>query len=270
MFKFKIVGVRFRQAGKVYYFNSDDISLEVNNLVVVETSHGLELGRVVFIPEQVMFSKVSQPTKSVLRKAQTEDIEQLQQSREKEREAVKKCRELVSQLNILMKVLSAQSNFDGTYITIFFSAEERVDFRELVRRLRRSLKGRVELKQVGARDEAKLVGGIGRCGRPLCCLTFLDDFTPVSIRMAKEQGLSLTPMKISGICGRLLCCLGYESEQYRMMKEKLPQVGQWVVTSSGKAKVVSVNPLKETVLVELESEGMIELPVSQVAWEEKR
>lgn len=264
-----ITGVRFRQAGKVYYFDSGDIPLEVNDLVVVKTSHGPELGRVVFSPGQVIFSKVGKPAKSVLRKAQPEDIEQRQQLRGKEVEAVRKCRNLVSQRNITMKPLSAQSNLEGTYITIFFSAAEKVDFRELVRKLSRSLRARVEMRQVGVRDEAKLIGGIGRCGRPLCCSTFLEDFTPVSIKMAKEQGLSLAPMKISGICGRLLCCLGYESEQYRIMKEKLPKVGQSVVTSLGRAKIISINPLKETVLVELENQGMVELPVIEVSWEEK-
>lgn len=263
----EIAGVRFRQAGKVYYFNTGGVPLEVNDLVVVETSHGLELGRVVFTPKQVWLGKISQPLKSALRKAQPEDMEQLQRSREKEKETLRKCRELVSEFNISMKPISAQSNLDGRYITIFFSAEERVDFRELVRRLRRSLKAQVELKQVGPRDEAKLIGGLGRCGRPLCCLTFLDEFTPVSIRMAKEQDLSLNPMKISGICGRLLCCLGYESEQYRIMKEKLPKVGQSVITPSGRANVISANPLKETVLVELENQSTVELPISQVTWE---
>ncbi len=262
-----IVGVRFKPADKVHYFDSGDISLEVNDLVVVETSQGLKLGWVVLTPGQVAFNEEGKPTKSVLRKAKPEDIAQIQKSRKKETEALKVCRKLVDQLKIPMKPISAESNLEGTYITLFFRAEERVDFRELLRKLRRSLKAQVELKQVGARDEAKLSGGIGRCGRLLCCSTFLEDFTPVSIKMAKEQGLSLTPMRISGICGRLLCCLGYENEQYQRMKEKLPKVGQLVFTSFGKGKVINTNLLKETVSVELENGEVAELPVSQLTWQ---
>lgn len=166
-----------------------------------------------------------------------------------------------------MKPISAQVNLTGNYVTIFFSAEQRVNFRELARKLSRSLRARVELKQVGIRDEAKLVGGVGRCGRPLCCQTFLDEFTPVSIRMAKDQDLSLSPMKISGVCGRLLCCLGYESELYRAVKEKLPKSGQQVNTPLGKAKMVSANLLKETVLVEMENEVTVEFLLSQLSWQ---
>jgi len=163
-----------------------------------------------------------------------------------------------------MKLLSAEYNLDGSRLTFFFSAAERVDFRELVRELTKRFKVRVELRQVGSRDESKLMGGFGRCGRPLCCMSYLSEFSPVSIRMAKEQGLSLNPMRISGVCGRLLCCLGYEGEQYRVMKEKLPKEGQRVSTPTGIASVVGGNPLKETVLVELESGARVEVPLSEV------
>jgi cell fate regulator YaaT (PSP1 superfamily) len=163
-----------------------------------------------------------------------------------------------------MKLLSAEYNLDGSRLTFFFSAAERVDFRELVRELSKRFKIRVELRQVGSRDESKLMGGFGRCGRPLCCMSYLSEFSPVSIRMAKEQGLSLNPMRISGVCGRLLCCLGYECEQYRVMKEKLPKEGQRVSIPMGIASVVGGNPLKETVLVELESGARVELPLSEV------
>ena len=168
-----------------------------------------------------------------------------------------------------MKPISAQYNLDGSHLTIFFSAEKRVDFRELVRELNRNLKTHVELRQVGARDEAKLIGGLGKCGFPLCCTTFLSEFEPVSIKMAKEQDIALNPMKTSGICGRLLCCLGYEYEQYRAMKEKMPPLRQEVSTALGNAKVVSCNPLKETVTVELETGVTVELPLIQIGWREK-
>lgn len=183
---------------------------------------------------------------------------------DKEKEALAKCKEKVAKLGLKMKPLSAHYKLDGSHLTIFFKAQERVDFRKLVRELSHSLKTRVELRQVGPRDEGKLVGTIGKCGYPLCCQGFLKEFAPASIRMAKQQDLALNPMKISGICGRLLCCLSYENEQYATLKEKMPQVGQEVSTRFGKAKVVSVNPLKETVTVERDS-SVKELPVDQLS-----
>ena len=265
----EIVGIRFHQAGKVYYFDAAGIPLEVNDYVVVETSRGQELGKVVISPKQVIFSEITEPLKPVIRKAQAEDIEKAQQQQEKATNAIAKCRELVEKFNLPMKPISAQYNLDGSHLTIFFSAEKRVDFRELVRELSRNLKTHVELRQVGARDEAKLIGGLGKCGFPLCCTTFLSEFEPVSIKMAKEQDIALNPMKTSGICGRLLCCLGYEYEQYRAMKEKMPPLRQEVSTALGNAKVVSCNPLKETVTVELETGVTVELPLSQIGWREK-
>jgi len=265
----EIAGVRFHQAGKVYYFDAAGIPLEINDEVVVETSRGQELGKVVISPKQVIFSEIVEPLKPVIRKAQAEDIEKAQQQQEKTTNAIAKCRELVEKLNLPMKLISAQYNLDGSHLTIFFSAEKRVDFRELVRELSRNLKTHVELRQVGARDEAKLIGGLGKCGFPLCCTTFLSEFEPVSIKMAKEQDIALNPMKTSGICGRLLCCLGYEYEQYRAMKEKMPPLRQEVSTALGNAKVVSCNPLKETVTVELETGVTVELPLSQIGWREK-
>ncbi|MCJ7654471.1 MAG: stage 0 sporulation family protein [Dehalococcoidia bacterium] len=265
----EIAGVRFHQAGKVYYFDAAGIPLEVNDNVVVETSRGHELGKVVISPKQVIFSEITEPLKPVIRKAQAEDIEKAQQQQKRATNAIAKCRELVEKLKLPMKPISAQYNLDGSHLTIFFSAEKRVDFRELARELSRNLKTRVELRQVGARDEAKLIGGLGKCGFPLCCTTFLSEFEPVSIKMAKEQDIALNPMKTSGVCGRLLCCLGYEYEQYRTMKEKLPPLRQEVSTALGKAKVVSCNPLKETVTVELETGVTVELPLSQIDWREK-
>jgi len=262
-----IVGVRFKRAGRIYYFDPAGIELEVNDYVVVKTTHGLELGQVVIAPKQVLASEITEPLKPVVRKAEPEDIERVQEFADKEREALAECAKLIAKLELPMKLISADYNLDGNHLTFFFSADERVDFRELVRELTGRFKVRVELRQVGPRDEAKLVGGFGRCGRPLCCMSFLGEFAPVSIRMAKDQNLPLNPMKISGACGRLLCCLVYENEQYRSMKGKMPREGQRVSTPMGVASVVGSNPLKETVLVELESKATVELPLSDIAIE---
>ncbi len=263
----EIVGVRFKRAGKVYYFDPAGIDLEVNDRVIVETTQGREMGQVTIAPKQVLASDVEKPLKPVMRKADPEDIERAQELEEKEREALTECGKLIDKLNLSMKLLSAEYNFDGSRLTLHFSAAERVDFRELVRELARRLKVRVEMRQTGPRDEARLVGGCGRCGRPLCCASFLTEFAPVSMRMAKDQGLPLNPMKISGCCGRLMCCLVYENEQYREMKRKLPKNGQWVSTDMGTAKVIGSNPMKETVLVELENQATAELPLSEITIE---
>jgi len=263
----EIVGIRFRRGGKVYYFDPAGIELEVDDRVVVETTRGLELGEVVISPRQVLASGVSKPLKSVVRKAEAEDVNRAQELEAKEREALAECAKLIAELELPMKLLSAEYNLDGSRLTFYFSAAERIDFRKLVRELASRLKVRVELRQMGPRDEAKMVGGYGRCGRPLCCVSFLNEFAPVSIKMAKEQSLPLNPMKISGCCGRLMCCLGYESEQYHLMKERMPREGKRVSTAMGKAKVVEINPLKETVMVELENEVTVELPLDEITVE---
>ncbi|MBI4303979.1 MAG: stage 0 sporulation family protein [Chloroflexi bacterium] len=260
----EIVGVRFKKAGKVYYFDPAGISLQVNDYVVVETTHGTELGQVVISPQQVLESAVAEPLKPVLRKAEPEDVQRAKELEAKEVEAIAECARLIAKLSLPMKLLSAEYNFDGSRLTFYFSAEERVDFRELVRELAGRFKVRVDLRQMGPRDEAKIIGGCGRCGRTLCCGSFLNDFAPVSIRMAKDQNLPLNPMKISGVCGRLMCCLGYESELYREAKGKFPKNGTLVSTSTGEAKVVGNNPLKETVVVALENGATLELPLSQL------
>ncbi len=262
-----VVGIRFKRAGRIYYFDPAGIDVEVDDYVVVETTRGLEVGHVVISPKQVLASDIVQPLKPVVRQAEPEEVKRMQESKEKEREALAECGSLITELNLPMKLLSAEYNLDGKHLTFYFSAAERVDFRELVRELASRFKVRVQLRQVGARDEAKLIGGFGRCGRRLCCNSFLCEFAPISIKMAKEQGLPLNPMKISGVCGRLLCCLAYESNQYREMKGKLPKEGQKVSTAMGVARVVGTNPLKETVLVELESEVSVELPLSEITIE---
>jgi cell fate regulator YaaT (PSP1 superfamily) len=261
----EIIGIRFKRAGRVYYFDPAGVELEVNDWVVVKTTRGLELGCVVISPKQILDSEVTGPLKPVVRKADPEDIKCAQEFESKSREALAKCGEMIAKLRLPMKLLAAEYDLSGKRLTFFFGAEERVDFRGLVKELTSHFKVRVELRQVGPRDETKLIGGFGRCGRPLCCMSFLSEFNPVSIKMAKDQDLPLNPMKISGICGRLMCCLGYESELYHAVRERLPRIGQQVATSMGGARVVGCNPLKETVLVELESGATVELPLGEIS-----
>jgi cell fate regulator YaaT (PSP1 superfamily) len=258
-----VVGIRFKPAGKIYNFDAAQMALKVGDQVVVKTSRGLELGTIAIAPKEVPQEEIKEELKPVMRKAEPEDIKRSQDLAAKEKEALEICAKLVAQENLPMKLVSAEYSLDGSRATIYFSAEERVDFRKLVRELNAALKTRVELRQIGPRDEAKMVGGYGRCGRRLCCASFIREFDPVSIRMAKDQDLPLDPMKISGVCGRLLCCLGYEHGQYREMKEAMPHKGQTVNTPAGTGRVVSVNPLKETVFVELESQATIEVPAAK-------
>jgi cell fate regulator YaaT (PSP1 superfamily) len=261
-----IVGIRFKRAGKIYYFDAGEIPLEAGDYAVVKTSRGMELGHVVIGPGQVKVNDTGESLSPVMRKAEPEDIAKEQELDARAEEALIECGKMIAELNLPMKLLSAEYALDSSRLTFLFSAEERVDFRELVRRLSGKFKIRVELRQVGSRDEAKLLGSYGRCGRELCCASFLTEFTPVSIKMAKEQDLPLNPMKISGACGRLMCCLSYEGEQYRAMKAKMPKVGQRVSTRLGEATVVGNNPLKETVLVELDTEAQVELPLAEVSY----
>lgn len=259
-----VAGIRFKTTGKIYYFDPGDIELGVNDQVVVETASGQELGQVAIAPKQVPSEELEKPLKPVIRKAEKWDIERAQASEAREQETLAECGQLIDKFNLSMKLLSAEFNLDGNRLTIYFSATERVDFRELVREMARRLKVRVEMRQTGPRDEARIVGGCGRCGRQLCCSSFLSEFAPVAMRMAKDQGLPLNPMKISGCCGRLMCCLVYENEQYREMKRLMPKPGQVVSTATGEARVVATNPLKETVLVELENQTTAELPLSEI------
>ncbi len=262
----EIVGIRFRRAGKVYYFDPAGIELKPGDCAVVETARGLELGRVVIAPEQVVANETAETLKPVKRKAEPEDIQRAGELDKKAEEALVECAEMIAELRLPMKLITAEFTLEGNRLLFLFSAQERVDFRELVRRLTRRFKVRVELRQVGTRDEAKLLGGFGRCGRTLCCANFICEFAPVSIKMAKEQNLPLNPMKISGVCGRLMCCLGYENEHYHQMKGKLPKVGQQVSTPRGEARVIGTNPLKETVLVQTEDLPGLEFPLSEVSY----
>lgn len=266
----EIVGVRFRRSGRVYHFDPTGIALKLGDNVVVETSGGLELGRVVVFTTTEIAGELAGPLKPVVRLASAEDIERSAHLCDKEKEALEETGRLVEKLGLPMKLIAAEYNLDASHLTVFFSAEGRVDFRELVRQLSHNLKVRVELRQVGPRDETKLLGGFGRCGREHCCASFLDEFSPVSIKMAKVQDLPLNPAKISGVCGRLLCCLGYECEQYRAIKEMMPREGQRVMTEAGPAVVVGLNTLEEKVQVEYETGVRLETPASKIKLIENR
>ncbi len=259
-----VVGVRFKKAGKVYSFDPSGFELKAGDNVVVETARGMEVGQVARPVVKVFDNMVNKPLKAVVRLATLEDLENAARLEAKEDEALVECAAIVRKMELPMKLISAEYNLEGNHLTVFFGAEGRIDFRELVRELSHKLKARIEMRQVGPRDEAKLIGGYGRCGRPLCCATFLNEFNPVSIKMAKEQNLPLNPMKISGTCGRLLCCLGYEFEQYRDMKKELLKNGENIQTSMGAAVVVGGNPLKGTVFLEVESGARVEMAMKEL------
>ena len=256
----RTVGVSFRTYGKVYDFDPGQLELNPGERVVVDTARGQELGTVVSIGE----GEAGAQLKAVLRVATAEDFQKYRDLKIKEHVALEECMGLVTQLELPMKLISAEYSLDETHLTVYFSAEGRVDFRELVRELGHKLHVRVELRQIGPRDEAKILGGYGRCGCELCCARFLSDFNPVSIKMAKMQDLPLNPMKISGVCGRLLCCLGYECEQYREIKEKMPREGTRVMTDAGPGVIVGRNALGEKVMVEYETGARLETPMAQV------
>ena len=246
----KVIGIRFRTAGKIYYFDPKDIELKRGDHVIVETARGIEYGTVVMPPSLLADKEFNSPLKPVMRKATEEDSEKEKKNREKEREAFKICKEKIVKHGLEMKLIDAEYTFDNNKVLFYFTADGRVDFRELVKDLASVFKTRIELRQIGVRDETKILGGIGFCGRPLCCHTYLSDFAPVSIKMAKEQNLSLNPSKISGICGRLMCCLKNEEETYEELNKKLPNPGDTVTTNDGfKGEVASVNVLRQLVKV---------------------
>lgn len=260
-----IVGVRFNPATKVYYFDPAGLEdLIVGEQVIVETARGEEIGKVIIAPRQVSDAEIVGRLKSVCRRASALELTQLSFYRHKEQEALDRCREKVMEHNLPMKVVRAEYNYNGRYLVFFFTAEKRIDFRDLVQDLTRSFKARIELRQIGVRDEAKLTGGIGKCGLELCCTAWLSEFDPVSIRMAKLQDLPLSPMEISGVCGRLLCCLAYEQDHYAETKKRLPKRGDLLDTAQGRGKVIDVNAIKETVQVELESQVTVEVSYEQV------
>ena len=249
----KVIGVRFRTAGKIYFFDPLDFEVERGGHVIVETARGIEFGTVVSAPREVEDDKVIQPLKPVLRIATQKDIEQEAENKIKEKEAFKVCLEKIRKHELEMKLIDAEYTFDNNKVLFYFTADGRIDFRELVKDLASVFKTRIELRQIGVRDETKIRGGIGICGRPLCCHTHLSDFIPVSIKMAKEQNLSLNPTKISGVCGRLMCCLKHEEETYEELNRNLPNVGDTVTTEDGvQGEVQSVNVLRQLVKVVVE------------------
>lgn len=269
----KVIGVRFRVAGKIYYFDPGKLQIKRDDHVIVETARGIEYGTVVGDPREVDEDKVVQPLKAVLRVATPKDDEQEAANKKKEKDAFQICLEKIRKHELPMKLIDAEYTFDNNKVLFYFTADGRIDFRELVKDLASVFKTRIELRQIGVRDETKIVGGIGICGRALCCHTHLSEFVPVSIKMAKEQNLSLNPTKISGVCGRLMCCLNHEEETYEELNRKLPNVGDFVTTSDGlKGEVQSVNVLRQLVkvIVDVDDEKEIqEYKVEQLRFKRK-
>jgi len=257
-----VVGIRFRPAGRIYYFDPQGQTFTNGQYTIVETARGVEAGRVVIASKKIAESDLSDPLKPVLHLATEDELRTMLSFKSKEKEALTRCHERVLQHNLPMKLVEAEYNFDGSRLTFYFTADERVDFRALVRDLAATFRTRIELRQIGARDQAKLQGGIGPCGKTLCCSLWITDFGIVSIKMAKEQGLPLNPTKISGVCGRLMCCLSYENDNYIQAKQQMPQIGTMFDTPSGTGKVVGVNVPQDSVEVMLESGVTIHVPLN--------
>ncbi len=264
----KVVGIRFKSAGKVYDFDSGAFVLKRGDHVIVETEHGLSMGTVAKPPAVPDRMPEGRSLKKVYRLATENDLIQHQRNLDTEKEAYTYCLQCIKELELSMNLFSVESNFDASKLTFFFTSEGRVDFRQLVKMLVKHLGLRVEMRQVGIRNQAKICGGLGRCGRRICCSSFIEKFEPVSIRMAKDQGLSLNPTKISGLCGRLMCCLTFESDTYQELKEKLPKIGKQVMTKNGVGKVVRHNPLKDQLVVRLESGPEVEVPFNDIVTQE--
>lgn len=256
----KIVGVRFRNAGKIYYFDPEDLEMDTGTHVIVETARGVEFGVIMISPREIEDEKVTQPLKPVIRIATDEDEKQHAKNKEKQENAYKICLEKIEKHGLEMKLVQAEYTFDNNKLLFYFTADGRIDFRELVKDLASVFRTRIELRQIGVRDETKILGGMGICGRELCCSSYLSEFAPVSIKMAKEQNLSLNPTKISGVCGRLMCCLKNEQETYEYLNSNLPEVNEFVTTCDGlKGEVQSVSVLRQLVKVKVDVNGEKEL-----------
>lgn len=247
----RVVGVRFKSAGKIYYFDPDNIDVQFNDFVVVETARGIEFGHVVIGPKEIDEDEIVSPLKSVLRIALDEDFEIHRENKKKATEALNQCQGKVVEHKLKMKIVDVEYTFDNNKVIFYFTADGRVDFRELVKDLASIFKTRIELRQIGVRDEAKMVGGIGPCGKMVCCKQFLGEFAPVSIKMAKDQSLSLNPTKISGLCGRLMCCLKYEHESYEELLKNTPQVGAIAITPMGRGVIIDTYTLLERAKVKV-------------------
>ena len=271
----RVIGVRFRNVGKIYYFSPKDLEIHTGDHVIVETARGVEYGHVVLAPRDVEDEKVIQPLKEVIRIANPQDDKKEEINRKKEKEAFQVCLKKIREHSLEMKLIDVEYTFDNNKILFYFTADGRIDFRELVKDLAAIFKTRIELRQIGVRDETKILGGIGICGRPLCCHTYLSEFVPVSIKMAKEQNLSLNPTKISGVCGRLMCCLKNEEETYEYLNSKLPGIGDYVTTDDGlRGEVQSVNVLRQLVkvivVVEKDEKEIREYKVEQLKFKPRR
>jgi cell fate regulator YaaT (PSP1 superfamily) len=254
---YDVVGVRFKKAGKIYYFDPGDLSIEKDDFVIVETVRGVEYGKAVIARKQVEEHDVVLPLKKVVRIADPKDKMIVDENKQAAQEAYEVCNEKVNEHQLDMKLVDVEYTFDRNKVIFYFTADGRVDFRELVKDLAAIFRTRIELRQIGVRDEAKMLGGIGPCGRMLCCSTFLGDFDPVSIKMAKDQNLSLNPTKISGLCGRLMCCLKYENDEYETAKALLPDLGEVIETPQGRGKVVGLNILERVLQVELKEQDRV-------------
>lgn len=254
---YDVVGVRFKKAGKIYYFDPGDLSIQKDDFVIVETVRGVEYGKAVVPRKQVEEHDVVLPLKKVVRIADHKDRMIVEENKQAAQEAYDVCNEKVNGHQLDMKLVDVEYTFDRNKIIFYFTADGRVDFRELVKDLASIFRTRIELRQIGVRDEAKMLGGIGPCGRMLCCSTFLGDFDPVSIKMAKDQNLSLNPTKISGLCGRLMCCLKYENDEYEAAKSQLPDIGEMIGTPQGRGKVVGLNILERVLQVELKEQDRV-------------
>ena len=256
-----IVGIRFRPAGRIYYFDPQGQAYTTGQYVIVETVRGMEAGRVVIAPKKIAASELSDALKPALRLASEDELRLMLSFKGREKDALVQCAKHVAQHGLPMKLVEAEYAFDGSRLTFYFTADERVDFRALVRDLAATFRTRIELRQIGARDQAKLLGGLGPCGKTLCCSSWITDFGVISIKMAKEQNLPLNPAKISGVCGRLLCCLSYENDNYIQARQQMPPIGATLETPSGSGRVIAINVPKNAVEVMLESGATIEVPV---------
>src|SRR5262245_27040902 len=257
------LGRRFKRAGKIYYLAPGDDEYALDEQLVVETARGLEIGWVALPPDAIVEAELEEPLKPILRRATPEDVESQNRYKSMQHEVVRKAKRRIAEMGLPMKLIGAEYAFDGTRLTLYFTAEGRVDFRELVRELAGMFRTRIDLRQIGARDESRHLGGLGRCGRGLCCSTFLVDYPNVSMKMAKDQDLSLNPQKITGVCGKLLCCLSYEHVCYCELKKDLPRHGDEVVVPQGEGRVIAVNALKQSVVVALRNGPAVEVAGSE-------
>lgn len=260
----RVVGISFRRVGKVYFFDPGDLSPREGDFVIAETSRGLEFGEVMVEARDITEEELVAPLKKVVRLATGQDLDREAANRESEAKGYDMCQKKITEHSLPMKLIDAERSFDGTQITFFFSAENRVDFRDLVKDLSQALNLKVQLHQIGVRDEAKLLGGYGTCGRSLCCATFLNNFEPVSMKMAKDQSLFLNPAKFSGICGKLMCCLKYEHEVYKDAKTRLPAIGANVETPRGPGRVIDLNVISETLTVQTEDQVTFDIPANEL------